>query len=255
MTRPLRVFLCHASQDKPAVWKLHRYLKQHGAKPWLDQADLLPGENWEVEIPKALYNSDVILVCLSKNSVDKEGYVQKEITFALDKAQEKPEGTIFIIPVKLEDCDVPRRLNRYQWVDLFRADGYRRLLLGLNKRALGLAPEVSPVLLAGESGPKLAPKAEIAPPDIEKLQAQGAGQAARERAEREAAEQAAREKAEREAADKAAFEKSVREAQEKADRLSSEREAARRASLGEQARRDARGYSWLARMEKIMKGV
>jgi glycosyltransferase involved in cell wall biosynthesis len=29
----------------------------------------------------------------------------------------------------------------------------------------------------------------------------------------------------------------------------------RRVSLGEQARRDARGYSWLARMEKIMKGV
>lgn len=238
--RPLRVFLCHASQDKPAVRKLHRYLKQRGVQPWLDELDLLPGENWEVEIPNALFASDVILVCLSKNSVDKEGYVQKEITFALDKAQEKPEGTIFIIPVKLEDCNVPRRLNRYQWVDLFRADGYKRLLLGLNKRALGLAPEVSPVLLAGESGPKLAPKAEIAPPDIKKLEAQKAEQAARERAEREAAEQAAREKAEREAAEKAAFEKAVREAQEKADRLASEREAARREEQAKSEREASR---------------
>ncbi len=108
--------------------------------PWLDAEKLLPGENWEVEIPKALFASDVILVCLSKNSVNKEGYVQKEIVFALDKAMEKPEGTIFIVPAKLEACDVPQRLNHYQWVDLYR-DGYKRLMLSLNKRAtqLGLA--------------------------------------------------------------------------------------------------------------------
>jgi len=147
MPRPLRVFLCHASQDKPAVWKLHRYLKLRGVQPWLDELDLLPGENWEVEIPNAIFSSDVILVCLSKNSVDKEGYVQKEISFALDKALEKPEGTIFVVPVKLEDCDVPKRLNRFQWVDLFRPDGYKRLMLGLQKRASGLGSDVSPVIL------------------------------------------------------------------------------------------------------------
>ena len=133
MPRQLRVFLCHASQDKPAVRRLHRYLKQHGISPWLDQMDLLPGQNWEVEIPKALFNSDVILVCLSKNSVNKEGYVQKEIVYALDKAMEKPQGTIFIIPVKLEECDVPKRLSPYQWVDYYRTDGRKRLLMGLNE--------------------------------------------------------------------------------------------------------------------------
>ena len=147
MTRPLRVFLCHASQDKPTVWKLHRYLKQHGIKPWLDREDLLPGEDWEVEIPRALFASDVILVCLSKNSVNKEGFVQKEITFALDKAQEKPEGTIFIIPVKLEECEIPKRLTRYQWVDLSRPDGRKRLLMGLNKRVNDLGDEVQQIIL------------------------------------------------------------------------------------------------------------
>jgi hypothetical protein len=141
MSRPLRVFLCHATQDKPAVWRLHRYLKQHGVQPWLDQEDLLPGQDWQMEIPKAIDVADVIVVCLSKNSVDKEGYVQKEISFALDKALEKPEGAIFIIPAKLEECDIPRRLSRYQWVDLFREDGYQRLGLSLNKRADGLGAD------------------------------------------------------------------------------------------------------------------
>lgn len=147
MPRPLQVFLCHASQDKPEVWKLHRYLKTRGVKPWLDVEDLLPGEDWEVEIPKALFSSDIILVCLSKNSVNKEGYVQKEIAFALDKALEKPEGTIFIIPVKLEDCELPKRLSRYQAVDLFHTDGRKRLLMGLNKRIANLGEEVLPITI------------------------------------------------------------------------------------------------------------
>jgi formylglycine-generating enzyme required for sulfatase activity len=129
--------------------------------------DLLPGENWEVEIPNAIFSSDVILVCLSKNSVDKEGYVQKEISFALDKALEKPEGTIFIVPVKLEDCDVPKRLNRFQWVDVFRQDGYKRLMLGLQKRASGLGADVSPVILddARRTTAPRTPKPEIKKPE------------------------------------------------------------------------------------------
>ncbi|MBK8420842.1 toll/interleukin-1 receptor domain-containing protein [Candidatus Villigracilis saccharophilus] len=144
--QPLRVFLCHASADKPAVRKLHRYLKQRGIIPWLDELDLLPGQKWEIEIPKALFSSDVILVCLSKNSVTKEGYVQKEITFALDKASEKLEETIFIIPTKLEECEVPQRLRDYQWVDLFRNDGYKRLMQSLKKRAIDLGPSVLPII-------------------------------------------------------------------------------------------------------------
>lgn len=145
--RPLQVFLCHASQDKPEVLKLHRNLKRRGVKPWLDQLDLLPGENWEIEIPNALFSSDVILVCLSKSSIDKEGYVQKEITFALDKALEKPDGTIFIVPVKLEECELPKKLSRFQAVELFRRDGFTRLLLGLNKRVRELRDEISPIIL------------------------------------------------------------------------------------------------------------
>ncbi len=144
--QPLRVFLCHASADKPAVRKLHRYLKQRGITPWLDELNLLPGQKWEIEIPKALHSSDVILVCLSKNSVTKEGYVQKEITFALDKASEKLEETIFIIPTKLEECEVPQRLRDYQWVDLFRNDGYKRLMQSLKKRAIDLGPSVLPII-------------------------------------------------------------------------------------------------------------
>src|SRR5688500_14927865 len=92
--RLLKVFLCHASGDKPAVRDLYRRLVGEGIDAWLDQEKLMPGQDWQLEIPRAVRESDVVVVCLSKKSVTKEGYIQKEIRFALDSAKEKPEGTI-----------------------------------------------------------------------------------------------------------------------------------------------------------------
>lgn len=63
--------------------------------------------------------------------VTKRGYVQKEIRRALDVADEQPEGTIFVIPGRLEKCDVPMRLARWQGVDLFEEKSYSRLKVAL----------------------------------------------------------------------------------------------------------------------------
>ncbi len=133
--RPLKVFLCHASGDKPPVRELYKRLVFEGVDAWLDQEKLLPGQDWRVEIPRAVEGADVVIVCLSQRSVTKEGYVQKEIKFALDIAEEKPDGTIFLIPARLEDCPVPERLTRWHWVDLYEENGYLKLLRSLKLRA------------------------------------------------------------------------------------------------------------------------
>jgi hypothetical protein len=134
----LKVFLCHSSGDKPAVRRLYHYLVDQGVDAWLDEEKLIPGQDWNFEISKALDSSDIILVCLSKSSVDKEGYVQREIRAALDKALEKPDGTIFIIPARLEECELPHRLRQYHWVDLFENGGREKLMKALELRAADL---------------------------------------------------------------------------------------------------------------------
>lgn len=135
----LRVFLCHSNGDKPVVRKLYQHLKQDGFAPWLDEEDLIPGQDWREEIPAAVRACNVVVVCLSKGSTTKEGYVQKEIKVALDVAQEKPEGTIFIIPARLEeDVNVPERLSQWHWVNLFQDSGYDKLIFALNTRANAL---------------------------------------------------------------------------------------------------------------------
>jgi formylglycine-generating enzyme required for sulfatase activity len=138
MSRPLRVFLCHASQDKPAVRELYQLLNAEGwIDPWLDKAKILPGQDWEMVIEKAVEDSDVVVICLSSRSVSKEGFVQREIRYAYDIALEKPEETIFLIPLRLDDCIVPRKLRSFHWVDYFgieKNSSYSDLLEALNLR-------------------------------------------------------------------------------------------------------------------------
>jgi hypothetical protein len=122
------------------VRELYRHLNAEGwIDIWLDEEKLLPGQDWEYEIEKALDESDAVIVALSTRSVTKEGYVQKELRFVIDIALEKPEGTIFILPVRLDDCERPRKLRHIQAIDYFppeRRDwAYARLLKSLELRA------------------------------------------------------------------------------------------------------------------------
>lgn len=115
--KELNVFLCHSSSDKPIVRNIYRRLAElKNVKPWLDEIDIAAGEDWEFAIKRAVRSAQVIIVCLSNSAVRKEGFLQKEIRIALDVAMEKPENTIFILPMKLEECDVPDRLSTFQWV-------------------------------------------------------------------------------------------------------------------------------------------
>jgi DNA-binding winged helix-turn-helix (wHTH) protein len=143
--RRLRVFLCHSSKDKPIVRNLYSRLRNDGIDPWLDEENLLPGQDWQQVIPKAVRTNDVVVICLSNEAITKSGYVQKEIKYALDVADEQPEGTIFLIPLKLERCDMPERLSRWQWVNLFEDNGYERLMLALKIRAKELGLDLVPI--------------------------------------------------------------------------------------------------------------
>ncbi len=131
--KKLLVFISHASEDNTAAKRLTKRLKDDGFDPWLDLERLLPGQDWNLEIEKAMRESGAILLCFSEESASKESYIQKEYKRAMRIQEEKPEGTIFIIPVRLDECELPFYLREIQWVDY--PDGYDRLVAALNARA------------------------------------------------------------------------------------------------------------------------
>jgi hypothetical protein len=99
----------------------------------------MAGQDWDLEIRRAVRDSDLVIVCLSNRSISKAGYLQKEIKFVLDRADEQPEGTIFVIPLKLEECEIPDRLERWHWINYFEANGYQGLKRSLQYRAKELS--------------------------------------------------------------------------------------------------------------------
>jgi hypothetical protein len=139
-SRP-KVFLCHSSKDKEAVRKLYVRLQSNGFKPWFGDEDLIGGQNWQEEVEKAVRMSDFVVVCLSQTSVSTQGFAHKEIKIALDEADRKPPGTIYIIPVRLEEVEIPKRLMHLHCVNLFQDDGYHKLTLALNARQRWTLPQ------------------------------------------------------------------------------------------------------------------
>ena len=128
-----QIFLSYARPDEGKVKNLYQKLSDAGFKPWMDKKDILPGEIWQSCIQKAIEHSDFFLACLSPNSINRRGFLQREIKDALDIWQEMLEDDIYLIPVRLEDCEAPESLRKFQWVNLFEEDGWTRLVKSIEK--------------------------------------------------------------------------------------------------------------------------
>lgn len=114
------VFISYAREDHPQAERLYRDLRRQGFDAWMDTKDLLAGSNWSTEIRQAIRGSQYFVLLLSAKSMTKRGFVHKEIREALEVVREMPENEIFLIPARLEPCDVTHEvLGRLHWVDLF----------------------------------------------------------------------------------------------------------------------------------------
>lgn len=127
----VKIFLSYASEDEESARLLYNNLRTFGCEPWMDKESLLPGQDWKYEIRKAIKESEFFLICLSKKSVTKRGFIQKEIKHGLDVLDQMPEGEIFLIPIRLDDCEVPDSMSDRQWVDLFSEDGLYKLITAI----------------------------------------------------------------------------------------------------------------------------
>ena len=131
----VQIFLAHAKEDEAQVMELYEQLRLKGYRPWLDKKSLRPGQNWRDEITKAIKASQLFIACLSETSVVKQGYVQREFRLALNELVHKPPGQIYLIPLRLDACELPDirlgeygvNLRDYQWLDYFESDGFERL--------------------------------------------------------------------------------------------------------------------------------
>jgi hypothetical protein len=140
-TRP-EVFIAYVAEDLAPARRLCEALRTYGCSPWLDKDKLLPGQNWPRAVERGIEMSDAFVACFSRRSVVKRGQFQSELRYALDCARRRPLAdsleAIFVIPVRFEECLVPRRISdQVQYVDLFPdwEKGVRRLAKAIQRTA------------------------------------------------------------------------------------------------------------------------
>ncbi|MEM9685616.1 MAG: TIR domain-containing protein, partial [Bacteroidota bacterium] len=117
-------------------------LNEHGLNPWLDKESLTPGVIWEEKTEEAIKNARFFLACLSRKSVNKKGYFQKELRMALREFEKKPSGTSYFIPVLIEDIELldiavgKVHLKDFHAVKITDEKGFQKLITLIKKEGL-----------------------------------------------------------------------------------------------------------------------
>ena len=116
-----KTFFSYSRVDTEFTRNLATDLRNAGADLWIDQLDIQPGTRWDMEIEKALKESETIIVVLSPNAVASNN-IMDEISYALENNKK-------VIPVIIEQCDIPFRIKRLQYIDFVQNynTGFKRL--------------------------------------------------------------------------------------------------------------------------------
>lgn len=122
------VFICYATEDSERVAALERVFTVNGIQVWRSESSLEPGDYWATEIKNAIKHESVAFIaCFSAKSVARQASYQRiELLLAIDELRSRQPGTSWLIPVRLDDCEIPdldigggRTLASIQRADLF----------------------------------------------------------------------------------------------------------------------------------------
>lgn len=126
-----KVFISYAAEDFEYAEKLYDFLKATEFDPWMDKKKLLPGQKFDFFIQHELKNAHFLILLLSDISVTKRGYIQKEFKTALKYWEEKLIDDIYLIPLKIDACEVPIELSQFQWQEYSSENSFKLIYQSL----------------------------------------------------------------------------------------------------------------------------
>lgn len=109
-----RVFISNSSEDKQFVRWLATDLANSGHRPWLDEWEISAGQSIPIEIGLGIDESDFVVLVLSSNSTNSH-WVERE--WQAKYWDEVQQDKIMVIPVLIEDCEIPTLLKAKKYAD------------------------------------------------------------------------------------------------------------------------------------------
>lgn len=143
-TPPPKAFISHASEDKDRfVLDFAHRLREKGVDAWLDKWEMLPGDSLIDRIfEEGIKDASAFLIVLSQTSVSKP-WVREELNAALVR---RITGKCRVIPVIIDDCEVPECLKSTLWERIHNTSHYESELSRIVNSIHGLSdkPEIGP---------------------------------------------------------------------------------------------------------------
>jgi hypothetical protein len=137
------IFLSHSHTDKPFARRLASDLRRCGHIVWIDEAEILIGDSLIEKIREGIDSVDFVAAILSSESID-SAWVKKELDLASNR--EIDEKRVVVLPILLDDVELPGFLKGKCYADFRDEDQYQLSIDALLKR-LGPAnpqPELPP---------------------------------------------------------------------------------------------------------------
>ena len=116
----MKIFLSYASQDREIAQSIHRALLEQGHDVFFDREDLLPGEEFHIQIRRTIEGSNLFVFLVSENSIDAGSYTLNELDIA-EKALKQASGRL--LPVMLQPMPMDRLPAFAKSVTLLQSPG------------------------------------------------------------------------------------------------------------------------------------
>ena len=142
-------FISYSHKDKTFARRLHKELQNQGVRCWLDEYQLLPGDDIYEEVDRGIRLWDKVLLCCSESSL-KSWWVDNEIMAAFDKEKalirERTQKTQVLIPLNLDNF-----MFSEEWRRGYKSQIQSRLaadFIGWRKNRRKFAEQVEKVILS-----------------------------------------------------------------------------------------------------------
>ena len=119
------VFIAYSHKDKPFATRLAGDLRDAGHTVWIDDTAILVGDSLIERIRGAIDNVDFVAAIISSRSLNSQ-WVKKELDLASNR--EMDEERVVVLPILLDDVELPGFLKGKYYADFREEDKYQHAL-------------------------------------------------------------------------------------------------------------------------------
>lgn len=119
------VFLSHSSKDKEIVDKIFNELQVHEISAWYDKYEIKPGDSIVDKINEGLENSDLGIICVSRNFLNSStGWTKSELNYFIQRRMRSGKTDFICLNFDVKYEDLPPLVQDYRYIDMQDASAF-----------------------------------------------------------------------------------------------------------------------------------